>query len=263
MTAIYYRPSGFKRCIVQTLGAEINGDSATDTFTSDSAHGLAVGDTVYVTALGGGSGVALLTRYFVTAAGTTTTLKMSATRGGAALTLGTTTDMKIVPLVETRYYMANKASADAETTDLTWEGDNTKIKKTTLDGMTVGLEFDATNPGADATVFGKTAITGSLPGGITSAYGYGGGDDKQGVTCGLRLEADAVKNNAGVETSVTYTRWFPQGILTLAKPGEFGTSAKVGTTGYSFTPSRVTVDLGGDAIDGASSDGDFYFDGEI
>ena len=119
------------------------------------------------------------------------------------------------------------------------------------------------NPGADATVFGLTAITGDLPGDISSAYGYGGGNLKAGVTCGIRLEADAIKNTAGVESSVTYARWFPQGTLTLAKPGEFGTSAKVGVTQYSFTPVRVTTDLGGDAIDGASADGDFYFDGEI
>lgn len=263
MSAVYYRPSGFKRCIVQTLGTEITGTSATDTFTAAAAHGLAVGDCVYVTALGGGSGVSLLTRYFVINVASTTTLKLSATVGGSAIALGTTTGMKIRPLVETRYYMANKASADAQSSDLTWEGDNQKITKKTLDGMTVQLDFDATNPGADATVFGLTAITGDLPGDISSAYGYGGGSLKAGVTCGIRLEADAIKNTAGVESSVTYARWFPQGTLTLAKPGEFGTSAKVGVTQYSFTPVRVTTDLGGDAIDGASADGDFYFDGEI
>lgn len=259
----YYRPYGFTRAVVQTLGDEINGDSATDTFTADAAHGLAVGDTVYVTALGGGSGVALLTRYFVVNVGSATTLKLSATRGGSAIALGTTTDMKIVPLVETAFALPQKATASPENDDITWEGGDQKIKQTIMSGMSVPLDLDAVQAGAHATLFGKAAITGSLPGGLASAIGYGGGSDKSGVTCGLRLEGPAWKNTDGVETAVTFARWFPQGGLSFTKPSEFNTSAKAGQTGYSFTPIRTAVDLGGDAIEGASSGGEFYYDGEI
>jgi hypothetical protein len=263
MSTIYYRPDGFARCIVQTLGAPIQGDSATDTFTADAAHGLAVGDTVAATALGGGTGLALLTRYFVVNVADATHLKVSATRGGAAIALGTTTDMSLVPLIETRLYLANKASADASTAEKKWEGDDSEIIKKSITGMSVQIDVDAVNASADALIFGKTAITGALPGGITSGTGFGGGNHRRGVSAGVRLEASAVKVTDGVESNVTWCRWYPQGTLNPMKPGELGTSAKLGVTSYSYTPVRVTKDLLGVAIAGVSTDGEFYVEGEL
>ena len=263
MSVIYYRPDGFARAIVQTLGAAITGDSATDTFTADAAHGLAVGDCVAVTALGGGTGLALLTRYFVVAAADATHLKLSATKGGAPITIGTTTDMTLLPLIETRLYLANKASADASVAEKKWEGDDSEIVKKSIMGMTVQLDADAVNSSADAVIFAKTAITGGLPGGITSGTGFGGGNHRRGVSAGVRLEASAVKVTDGVESNVNWARWYPQGTITPLKPGEIATSAKLGVTSYSYTPVRSTKDLLGIAITGVATDGEFYIEGEI
>jgi len=259
----YYRPSGFKQCLVQTLSAAIVGDSATDTFTADSAHGLAVGDVVAATALGGASGIALLTRYFVVDVGSPTTLEISATKGGAPITIGTGTDVTLVAVVETRYSLAQKATASNETDSITWEGDNLKIKQDSLAGITLQLDFDSINVGAHRTTFGKTEGTADLPGGLTNTTGFGGGNDKGGVSCGIRLETDAIKVVAGVESSVVFGRWFPQGTLTLLKAGDVQTGAKLGISQYSFSATRTTVDILGDTIDGTSADGDFFFDGEV
>jgi hypothetical protein len=263
MSVIYYRPDGFARAIIQTLGAAITGDSATDTFTADAPHDLAVGDCVIATALGGGTGLALLTRYFVVASADATHLKLSATKGGSPITIGTTTDMILLPLTETSFAMPNKASADASVAEKKWEGGDMEIIKKSITGMSVQLDFDAVNSSNDALVFGKAAITGGLPGGITSAHGFGGGGHARGVSCGVRLEDVAIKVTDGVESNVGWCRWYPQGTITPLKPGEFGTSAKLGVTSYNFVPVRATKDLLGIAITGAPTDGDFYYEGEI
>lgn len=263
MAYTYYRPSGFKRAIIQTLATAIVGDSATDTFTADAAHGLAVGDAVAATALGGASGIALLTRYFVVNVGSATTLKLSATKGGSPITIGTGTDVGLTPLRETQFFLAQKAGVSPENDSITWEGDNLKIKLESLAGLTLQLDLDAVPTSGHADVFGKTAITGVLPGGMTSAQGFGGGNDKGGVSCGVRLETDAIKVVNGVESNVVYARWFPMGTLTLRGAGDIQTGAKMGLTSYSFAASRTAVDLLGDAIDGASSDGEFFYDGEV
>jgi hypothetical protein len=166
-------------------------------------------------------------------------------------------------IVETLFYMPNKASASPETDSITWEGGNQKIKLDSLAGVTVQLDLDAVPTSGHKDVFGKTAITGALPGGMTSAQGYGGGKDKGGVSCGLRLETDAIKVVNGVDSSVTFARWFPMGTLTLRGAGDVQTGAKMGLTSYSFAASRTKVDVLGDEIVGASADGEFFYDGEI
>lgn len=263
MSDTYYLGYEFTRAFVQTLGSVINGDSATDTFTSDAAHGLAVGDCVYVTALGGGSGVSLLTRYFVVNVGSTTTLKLSATRGGSPISLGTTTDMKIVPLTETRLAKANAFKPNTDTKTYQWEGDGEIEKIESLLGISYDFSPDCIPMSAHAAIFGHTAVTGGLPGGMTSAYGFGGGNDKQGVSCGLRLEGYAQKDVGGARTTVDFAQWLPVGTLTLKTPLGLATGSKFDQMTYSFTAKKTAVDLGGAAITGASTDGDFYFMGEV
>jgi hypothetical protein len=172
-------------------------------------------------------------------------------------------DEETPAIVETRLFLANKASADASVSEKKWEGDDQEITKRSITGMTVQLDCDAVNASADKTIFNKTAITGTLAGGITNAFSFGGGGHVRGVSCGLRLEAVAIKVVDGVESNVKWCRWYPQGTLTPLKPGEFGTSAKLGVTSYSFTPVRTTKDIVGAAITGASADGEFYIEGEL
>lgn len=58
-----------------------------DVFTAGSAHGLSVGDRVKVTAMTNGTGVTAGSTYFVISVPSTTTAKLSATRGGTSLAI--------------------------------------------------------------------------------------------------------------------------------------------------------------------------------
>lgn len=66
---------------------EVTATAATDTVTAN-ANGLAVNDQVVFTDIGGSAGLRVDRKYYVTVA-TTNTFKVSATYGGAAITVGT------------------------------------------------------------------------------------------------------------------------------------------------------------------------------
>jgi hypothetical protein len=259
----YYLGYEFTKAVVQTLGNPIQGDSATTLFTADAAHGRAVGDIIYVTALGGGSGAGLLTRYFVKTVPSPTTMTLSTTPGGSALALGTTTDMVIVPIIETRLYKAASIKPATENKTYTWEGDGEVEKLESLVGVSYDFSPDCVPTTAHAAIFGKTALTGDFPGGLTNAYGYGGGNDRSGVACGLRLEGNAIKDVDGVRSTVTFAMWLPVGTLNLKTPPGLQTGNKFEQMAYSFAAKKTKTDLGGAPLTGASTDGEFFIIGEI
>jgi hypothetical protein len=68
----------------------VSGIATTDIITTSAAHGLLVNDRVKFSALGGGgAGLTTTDYYFVQSVPSTTTLKVSATRGGAAVDVTT------------------------------------------------------------------------------------------------------------------------------------------------------------------------------
>lgn len=68
----------------------VSGIATTDIVTTTTAHGLAVNDRVmFLTLAGGNSELAINTAYYVVTVGSTTTFKVSATRGGSAIDVGT------------------------------------------------------------------------------------------------------------------------------------------------------------------------------
>jgi hypothetical protein len=267
MAAESIRTYEFTQVRIQKAGAAQSGTSATDTATAGAVHGLALHDIVVFTALGDpAAGVTANTRYFVVDVGSTTQFKVSATKSGSPITLGTaggTTPFTFRKLEETVFPWANQASADVENTSYTWEGDAQQAEITLLRGITVSLDHAAIPADGHAAVFGKTAITGPLPGGGTSAYGYGGGGDVGGASVGLRLEGFAVVRDGGVDRTVTFVRWYPQGTLTFRQTSAFQTGQAGGITGYAFSPTRTNTDIVGATIAGAPAAGDFYFDYEI
>ena len=258
----------FTRAVAQVPSAALTATGATDTLTASGPHGLAVDDVVVFSAIGSPAltGVTALTRYFVVDVPAPTTFKISATKGGTAIAVGTsggTTPASFRSLDEIVLPWANQATADVENTAYTWEGDAQQAEITLLRGVSVSLDLAAIAPDAHAAIFGKSAITGALPGGGVEGRGYGGGGDVGGTSVGLRLEGFGVVRDAGVDRTVTFVRWYPQGTITFRQPSGIQTGQAGGVTGYAFSPTRTAADILGGVIAGAPADGDFYFDYEI
>lgn len=260
-TGTTFRGYEFFRCFFQKAGATLTATSATDTVTTSSPHGLTVGDIV-VFSDNGGATLNELQRYFVVDTGTTTTFKISATKGGSAITVGTGTAMALRALVEVEVDWANAAEYQPQTATYTFEGSTKFQELTNLRGLNVTINVTGVPASAHAAIFGNTAITGALPGGGTNGYGYGGNGNR-GVTAGLRIDYYAVKEVDGVQSQVIVSRWLPQGVLSLVQPNSQQTGAINGVMGYQFAAARVAVDLLGAAITNAATNGDFYFDSEI
>lgn len=259
MSDQYYLAYEFTRAIVQKT-ASFTTATATDTFT-EAGHGLANGTALTLADITGMANVAVNTTYYVVATATDT-FKIAATIGGTAIVVGTGTPT-VTSIKEYSFPWPNNAGAEPDNAEYTWEGGAQKRTLTSLVGVTVSFEGAAIPAGVHAEIFNKTTQTGSLPGGISNAVGYGGGDDIGGVSCGFRQEGYALKSVAGVETRVGFTRWFPQGTLTYTAPGAFQTGQSAGLTGYSFSAKRTAYDIAGGAIAQASAGGEFMFEGEI
>ena len=76
------------------LSTTITGVAATDVITTSAAHGLSVGDMVFITAITGGAGITAdpnsLTPLYVKTAPSSTTVTLTATPGGSTLDFTTT-----------------------------------------------------------------------------------------------------------------------------------------------------------------------------
>lgn len=79
--------------------AEITATAATDTITG--THSLSVGDKVIFTARGASTAVVIGRVYYVQSISTTVSFKVTATPGGAAITIGTAIGVKVIPVSAT------------------------------------------------------------------------------------------------------------------------------------------------------------------
>lgn len=81
---------------IYSAAGELTATTATDTITV--THALSVGDKVVFTARGAITSVVIGQVYWVQSISTTVSFKVAATNGGAAITLGTATGVKIIPI---------------------------------------------------------------------------------------------------------------------------------------------------------------------
>lgn len=73
-----------------TTTGDTTGGASEDLFTTGAAHGLAVGDIIRFITKTGGTLPTLSTNYYVIEVGSSTTFRLSATAGGAAIEIGAT-----------------------------------------------------------------------------------------------------------------------------------------------------------------------------
>lgn len=167
-------------------------------------------------------------------------------------------------IVETELPWANKLTPASETTTYEWQGSGQKKKITLLIAQNWTLDLDAVPSTQHASLFGKSEITDA---GAADAYfdvstlvGFGGGNDAQGISVGLRAEANAL--GGATEEVVTVELWAPVTTMTLSAVMGLTAGQTGDKTQYSFSATKTAVDITGASIAGASSDGEFFFVGE-
>lgn len=213
---IYELDYGFSQAAIQ-----VQIPSASVTFTdAGDLVGLASnpyedGDQVNFTVVTTTTGVSTATRYYVVAA-TSSTFQVSATEGGAALTLTTNGTGTAIGLKDVRLQMANKIDTATETKTATYSGDDIDVKRNKVTGATLTIDADCLPIGAYAAVFGLPEVTTPLPNAFSSAYALFTDDDRDGRACGFWGEGTSTQySEAGTASSVTRRFWYPSGTLSL------------------------------------------------
>ncbi len=216
------------------------------------AHGFAVDDVLVFPTIVTTTGLTVNTRVFIKTVPDANSYTISATSGGSTLALTTNGTGTVRRARELRLRMANQATNSPDIKTISWEGDNTIIKGTTLQSISFDLELDAFPEGAHAAIYGLSPVTSNLPDSYTNAYGlYGTAAEQTGKTIGFWFEtAETYTDATGVTSSKTVRYWCPVCTLTPTKTSEAKTADKPSAYKYtiSVTDFAPTVDVSGVAL---------------
>jgi hypothetical protein len=257
-TGVEYLERGFNRLILRKAATAIAATGAATNTLSATAHGLTNGDIVSLSSIVTLTNVSALTRYYVVAAAANT-LQIALTLGGSAIVIGNSGSANILSYDDYELYYPNQASVEPSSTDYEWNGGDNLVSLSELSGLRLNIDSASVPVYVHSALFSKTEIT---EGGLSNIIGFGGGNDKSGVTVGAIIYRNAKKVVNGAETgSVTRIYNYPGGTLTLrAVPG--AQSREVGSLfGYSFSATPGNTDVNGATITNMATD-DFFYTGE-
>jgi hypothetical protein len=255
-TNVEYLEYDFTRLLFRTA-ASFAGTGAATNRISATAHGLSNVDEVSLTGITTLTNVSANTIYYVVGTAANN-FQIALTPGGSAIVIGDTGSATVHYYADFESSYPNQATVETSTKDFEWNGGGQTVTLSTLDGLTLNIDLAAVPSYIHSNLFDKDAVTVS---GYENLIGFGGGDDKSGVTIGLWIERSAKKIVNGSETGVvTRLYYYPAGTLTMrATPGV--QSGEVGSLwGYSFSATPGNADVNGATIPGMDVD-DFFVHG--
>ncbi len=258
-TNVEYLEYDFSQLFARKAATPIVGTGAATNKLTATAHGLANGDVVSLSSIVTLTNVAVLTRYYVIGV-TTNDLQLSTTPGGSAIAIGNSGSANILSFNDVELFYPNQASAEPSTTSYEWKGGGKTVNLDTLSGLKLSIDSRSVPSYAHSVLFTKDEIVIS---GADNVIGFGGGNDKSGVTVGMYIIRNAKKLVNGSETAVVQRFYdYPAGTLTLkTTPGI--TTGEVGSMmGYSFSATPGNHDINGATIVGMD-DEDFFIHGEL
>ena len=162
-------------------------------------------------------------------------------------------------IVEAEFPWANALKPSQQTETFTWRGSGARKDVTVLTAINWTLDLDAIPLSAHKTLFGKSEITAAdvTPADLSTMVGFGGGNDRGGVTRGIRASAYAYAGTT--DTAVQVGMWIPVATITLSALGGFGAGAVGDKFQYNISATLTTADITGGAISGASPGGEYVF----
>lgn len=254
----YYKSYELTHAYALTKPASIAATGAATNKLSATAHGLAEGDTVVLTSFVTLTNVTAGTRYFVKYVDANS-FNLALTSGGSAIAIGDTGSAVVQPYTITELDWTKQAKTTTDRNTFEWNGSARSFEISTIKKMSVAIDLDCIPTAAHKAIFSKSAITGALPGGMTTstAVGFGGGNDKAGVSASLLLTGYALKGEA--QTVVNIAVLFASGVLSLVAAPGFTSGAVGDPWQYSYAAVRSLTDVAGGLVGGASSDGEIYY----
>lgn len=158
-------------------------------------------------------------------------------------------------VAEADLHFVNNVEIEPEEETIEFEGDDQKIKRFAISGMsgTITLDtIDITDLGG-AGGFAKTEQTGLS--GIASRTYWGDETEAAGITRGLKLRAKAEKISSGATVDVDIIVFRAR--LSAVRPPSLSNKAKAQLQ-LKFSAERATTDIAGGALTGVPTNGAFW-----
>jgi len=258
-TDVEYLEYGFKQLFVRTAAEPIAATAAATNKLTATAHGLQNGDIVSLADIVTLTNVATDTRYYVVGR-TANDFQIALTAGGSAIVIGNSGSADVLSFLDVELRYPNQASAEPATTSYEWKGGDKTVNLDTLEGLKLNIDSRSVPSYAQSIIFDKDEI---VIGGAANVTGFGGGNDKSGVTIGLYIIRNAKKIVNGSEVGIVERFYeYPAGTLTLRTPPGITTSEVGSMLGYSFSATPGNHDINGALIAGMDSN-DFFIHGEL
>jgi hypothetical protein len=254
----YYKGYELTHAYIYTKPASIAATAAATNKLNATAHGLAEGDEVVLTSHVTLANVTDGLRYYVKLTDADN-FQLALTSGGSAIAIGNTGSAVIQPYTITELDWTKQAKTTTDRNTFEWNGSARYLKLETIKQQTVAIDQDCIPTAAHKRIFGKSTISSPLLGGMTpaSAVGFGGGNDKSGVSSSLLLTGYGLKSEA--QSVVNIAVLYPSGILSLVAAPGFTSGAVQDAWQYSYAATCSLTDVCGGTTTGASSDGEIYY----
>jgi hypothetical protein len=260
---VEYLEYDFHEAYLGVAGTAIAGTGAATNKLTATAHGLLNGQIVSVASIVTLANLAVNTQYYVVNK-TADDLQLSATPGGSAIAIGNSGTCNILWTKRYRLYFPNKITPNVDKNTYEWKGGGRSVKLEQLAAMVLNLDTASVPEYVRSNIFSKASLTWSDAGlTATNVTGWGGGNEKSGVSTELHLKCYAKKIVSGSEIGIV-TRFYnyPVGTLTPVAPRGPESGAVGAQPQFSFSATPGAADINGATIASMASD-DYCISGEL
>ena len=151
---------------------------------------------------------------------------------------------------------ANLSNLTPEFEEIVFEGDGEQVKDYFGYRLNGELAFDKWSEDIIEALYGKTAVTASLPSGEAKRYYMGSAEDLAPVQHELTVDYAAINDSTEVAATIRVTI-FKARMAPYAPPSG-ATAAKFGPHTFQFTSEKTATDVAGAALPGVPTGGAHY-----
>lgn len=159
-------------------------------------------------------------------------------------------------IAENDIHFVNNVSFDTQTSDITFEGDNTAVRKVFLNGFTATIVADTYDLSAISKAFNKQEITTGLPDGVAARMYFGDANEQAGARVGFLAQVKAENLTSGLIETLQFV--CPVGTLTVVRPPNLQYNTK-GQLNMTYTAERTANDIADIPLPSVPDEGIFWY----
>jgi hypothetical protein len=153
---------------------------------------------------------------------------------------------------------ASGFEGETDTITLEFQGDAQTERVYIANGIEFTLTVDKLDQTFYSTVWSKSVVTTGLDTAFASLQYFGDDTETQGISCGLRVEGNAIKDVDGVRSTVQVSVWVPSATMFITSPPSLTVREKASQAQLRISANRTAVDISGVALPSVPTGGATY-----